>query len=73
MALLSTAAELELVQAAKIRCLTSQEYRATAQGRQQRMAELQQITKEQERLEKKLAAEAGGDSMTSLGVYGGVE
>ena len=67
----SASARLTVVQAAINKCLNSQEYYVGA--RRQRMAELRDLRALERELQSEALLESGGDSMTSLGVYGGAE
>lgn len=63
--------ELIEVEAAKSKCLLSQEYYVG--GRRQRMADYDKLCKRSDQLRRLIDAESSGDSMASIGVYGGVE
>lgn len=60
---------LTACEAALLKCMVSQEYYVG--GRRQRMADIDKLTKLRDHLKQEVLAESGGDSMTSIGVYGG--
>lgn len=67
----SASDRLTAVQNAINRCLNSQEY--WVGGRKQRMADLKSLRALEKELQDEVDSGSTGDSMTSLGVYGGVE
>ena len=67
----SASDRLAAVQASIARCLNTQEY--WVGGRKQRMADLKDLRALEKELQSEANAESSGDSMASIGVYGGVE
>lgn len=67
----SASDRLAAVQASIARCLYTQEY--WVGGRKQRKADLKDLRAMEKDLQQEANAESSGDSMTSIGVYGGVE
>lgn len=65
------AEELIEVEAAKSKCLLSQSYWIGT--RKQEMVRYESLCKRSDELRRIIASEGTGNSMTSLGVYGGVE
>ena len=72
MAILTTQEELELQYEILQKLKDTQRYRVGA-GREQELPKFADVVARIDRLKTQLALEAGGDSMSSIGYYGGVE